>query len=146
MFRKIWYVALIILGFSIVVSAQQKSELKVEVVVNADNGWPTKIIVTGNSALDKAWLGMSLYPYGVKDPITGGRHSFMDLSKGPFRHEIQVDTELLGGSFEFAIWGKKVDKVDCTLENCYWCKMYGFHLDDLQVYKSGLLSRLTGYE
>ena len=146
MLRKIQIITLAILCLSIVVLAQPASELKVEVVVNADNGWPTKIIVTGSSALDKAWLGMSLYPYGVKDPITGGRHSFMDLTKGPFRHEIQVDTDLLGGSFEFAIWGKKVDKVDCTLDNCYWCKMYGFHLDDLQVYKSGLLTRLTGYQ
>jgi hypothetical protein len=146
MLRKASIIAMAALSFSVMVSAQQKSELKVEVVVSADSGWPTKIVVTGNCALDKAWLGMSLYSYGVKDPITGGRHSFMDLKKGAFRHEIQVDADLLGGSFEFAIWGKKVDKVDCTIENCYWCKMYGFHLDDLQVYKSGLLTRLTGYQ
>ena len=126
--------------------AQEQVDLKVDIIVNADNGWPTRIIVSGTNPQDKAWLGMSLYPYGVVDPVTGGRHSFLELKKGDFRHEIQVDMDLLGGSFEFAIWSKRVEKINCTLDHCYWCKKYGFHLDSLLVYKSGLLTRMTGYQ
>ncbi|KPL07447.1 hypothetical protein AMJ86_04490 [bacterium SM23_57] len=146
MFRNTAIIILATLCFSASMIAQEQSELKVEVIVNADNGWPTRIVVTGYSHQENAWLGMSLYRYAVTDPVSGGRHSFMELKRGTFRHEIQVDDELLGGSFEFAIWGKKVDKLDCTLDYCYWCKKYGFHLDELLVYKSGLLTRMTGYQ
>jgi hypothetical protein len=125
--------------------AQGQSELTVEVVINADHGWPTRILVHGYSELEEAWLGISLYPYGVLDPITGGRHSSVTLKKGEFSQTIKVDQPLLGGSFEFAIWGKKVDKVDCTLDYCYWCKVNGYHFEDLIVYKSGLLNNMVGY-
>ena len=146
MYRK-YLIAIMILLFAVpMVTAQDQSELKIEVLINSDHGWPTRIIVSGTCHLEKAWLGMSMYPYGVLDYITGGRHSFIELKKGDFRHEIQVDANLLGGSFEFAIWGKKVDKVDCNKDYCYWCKMNGYHVEDLLSYKSGLLSRQIGYE
>jgi len=137
---------MLVLGSVLPTLAEEKAELKVEIVVNADNGLPTRIVVTGKCDLPKAWLGISLYPFGVVDPIANGRHSFVELSQGNFRQEIQVDPDLLGGSFEFAVWGKKVDKLDCTLEYCYWCKKYGFHLEDMLAYKSGLLTRLGGYQ
>jgi hypothetical protein len=146
MFRKTAFFIVLVCLFCTLSIAQEPADLKVEIIVNADNGWPTRIIVSGTNTQDQAWLGMSLYPYGVVDPVTGGRHSFLELKKGDFRHEIQVDMDLLGGSFEFAIWGKKVEKIDCTLDHCYWCKKYGFHLENILIYKSGLLTRLTGYK
>ena len=91
-------------------------------------------------------MGISLYPYNVSDPITGGRHSHIDLEQGDFSFEIEVDQPLLGGSFEIAIWGAKVDKIDCTLDYCHWCKTNGFHFDKLIVYKSGLLNVMKGYD
>jgi len=146
MFNKTAFFTALICFFCTMGIAQEQADLKIEIIVNADNGWPTRIIVSGTNPQDKAWLGMSLYPYGVVDPVIGGRHSFLELKKGDFRHEIQVDMDLLGGSIEFAIWGKRVEKVSCTKDYCYWCKKYGFHLDNLLVYKSGLLTRLTGYQ
>jgi len=136
----------LVLGLVLPALAQEKSELTVEIVVNADTGLPTRIVVTGTCAMPKAWLGISLYPYGIVDPVVNGRHSFVELSQGNFRQEIQVDPGLLGGSFEVAIWGKRIDKLDCTLEYCYWCKRYGFHLEDMLAYKTGLLTRLGGYQ
>ncbi len=145
--RWIAYGGLIWLLATAAVSAQEKkAEMKVEIVVNADTGWPEKINITGQVFVSNAWLGISLYPYGVVDPITGGRHSYVTLTKGRFSQEITVDNSLLGGSFEVAVWGKKVDKVDCTRDYDYWCKKFGFHLEELLVYKSGLLTRLTGYK
>ncbi len=142
--RPMILIALLTLWYG-VLPAQSTSEMTVEVVINADHGWPTRILVSGKSHLPEAWLGISLYPYGVLDPLTGGRHSHITLQKGEFSQEITVDQPLLGGSFEFAIWGKKVDKVDCTLDYCYWCKTYGYHFEDLIVYKSGLLNQMVGY-
>ena len=133
----------ILCGFA---SAEQPVTLKAEIIVNADNGWPKKLVISGYNPNKEAWLGVSLYPYGTSDYTTGGRHSFIDLKKGDFKHEIKMDTELLGGSFEVGVWGTKVDKVDCTIDNCYWCKKNGFHHEDSKAYKSGLLTRLRGYE
>ncbi len=120
--------------------------MTVSVLVNSDTGWPTKILLNGYSNEEAAWLGISLYPYGTQDYYTGGRHSHVTLKKGQFSHEISVDQSLLSGSFEFAVWGNKVDKVDCTLDYCYWCKANGFHFENLVVYKSGLLTQMKGYE
>jgi len=134
---------------SIIFSAlfgQDVSTMNVDVVLNADHGWPTKIVLNGQSHLKEAWLGISLYPYGTLDVNTGGRHSNVTLNKGSFSQEINVDQPLLGGSFEFAIWSKKVDKVDCTLDYCYWCKANGFHFEDIVLYKSGLLNQMVGYK
>ncbi len=126
--------------------SQEKSEMNVDLIINAEHGWPTKIELNGSSALEKVWLGVSLYPYGTLDVNTGGRHSSIELSTGQFSHEINVDQPLLGGSFEFALWSKKVDKVDCTLDYCYWCKVNGFHFEDIVLYKSGLLTQMNGYK
>ena len=143
--KKIHIIFVIILLFNIL-TAQSQSTMKADIIINADHGWPTKILLNGNSDLDEAWLGISLYPYGTLDVNTGGRHSNMVLQKGQFSQEINVDKPLLGGSFEFAIWSKKVDKVDCTLDYCYWCKAIGFHFEDIVLYKSGLLNQMTGYK
>ena len=126
--------------------SQNKAELKAQIVIDSNHGWPTKILITGNNPNKKAWLGISLYPYGIVDTQSGGRHSFIELQKGEFSHVIQVDTQLLGGSFEVGLWGTQVDKVDCTIDNCYWCKVNGFHFDDNLAYRSGLLTRLSGYK
>ncbi len=137
---------IISLFLSVIVMAQDKSNMNVEIILNADHGWPTKIVLNGQSNLEEAWLGISLYPYGTLDVNTGGRHSNISLNNGPFSQEINVDQPLLGGSFEFAIWSKKVDKVDCTLDYCYWCKANGFHFEDIVLYKSGLLNQMVGYK
>ncbi|MBZ0266181.1 hypothetical protein K8I28_16105 [bacterium] len=133
-------------GFSqVMLQSEQLFTMNAEIVVNADTGWPTKIILKGKCNQAKAWLGISLYPYNVSDPITGGSHNFVEVKKGTFEQEIVVNQRFLDGSFEVGLWGKKIDKVDSTDEYNYWDKMFGFHVDELLVYKSGLLTQLNGY-
>ncbi len=138
------YFLTVLIAFQFV-SSQEPATLTAEIVVNADTGWPVKIIIRGYSPFEKIWMGLSLYPYATASPETDGKHTTMQLSEGEIYHEISVDSSFLDGSFEAALWGKKVNKVDCTLEYCYWCKVNGYHLDDLQAYKSGLLTQLNGY-
>lgn len=126
--------------------ADTSSDLKVEVALSADSGWPTRILVSGTVSPDIAWLGQSFYSYGVTDPIKQGKHTITELKKGAFNRELLVDPKALDGSFEVALWGKKVLKEACRNKDCYWCKTNGFHLEDLLVYKSGLLTRQTGYK
>lgn len=137
---------LLLLALSLPGLAQEEATLHVDIVVNAEHGWPTKLVVSGTVPQTKAWLGVSLYPYAVIDPLEDGDHTILELPKGDFKREIKVASKFLGGSFEFGLWGKRVDKVDCTIDDCYWCRTNGFHLENSLAYKSGLLSRMTGYE
>ncbi len=125
--------------------ATDDDALIVEVVVDPSHGWPVRLHISGDCPQNTAWVGISMYPYAFIDPILDGDHSVEEVSEGPFEINISLDNRFLGGSFEVALWGTKVDKVDCTIDDCYWCEVNGFHLDDLLVYKSGLLTRLTGY-
>ncbi len=146
--HRFFLVALIIFAFTGVHSTAQNkddAQLKAEIVINSSHGWPTRIIISGYNPNDAAWLGMSFYPYGIDDYITGGRHNFLEIKKGNFSQVFQIDKDLLGGSFEFGLWAKKVDKVDCTEEYCYWCKMFGFHVEESLAYASGLLTQQSGY-
>lgn len=142
--KRLFIVLVFMLVLSLPVLAQE-ARLHVDIVVDADHGWPTKLVVSGNVPQNKAWLGISLYPYAVIDPLKDGDHTIIELPKGEFSKEIKVPRAFLGGSFEFGLWGKKVDKVDCTIDNCFWCKKNGFHLENSLAYKSGLLTGLTGY-
>ena len=125
--------------------AENLGHLVVEIVVGADYGWPTKLILSGRVNKDKAWLGLSFYPYNVDDPITGGIHRFIELEKGSFSREVSIESQFLGGSFETALWATKVHKVDSTEEYSFWDKMFGYHVEDIIAYKSGLLTQLDGY-
>lgn len=119
--------------------------LNVEIVVGADYGWPTRLLISGRVEKAKAWLGLSFYPYNVDDPVTGGTHRFIELGKGSFSREVSIESQFLGGSFEAALWASKVMKVDSDEKYSYWDKMFGFHVEDIIAYKSGLLTQLSGY-
>ena len=69
--------------------------------------------------------------------LVEGTHKQIETTGKQFSQTIEVGKNFYKGSFEVALWGKKVDKKDCTIENCYWCKKNGFHLDELLDYKTG---------
>ena len=119
--------------------------LDVNIVVDADTGWPVKVMVSGYSPHDQIWMGSSRYPFNAEIPETDGIHDIIIIYEGIIEYEVSIKPILLDGSFEIAIWGTKVPKVDCTLEYCHWCKVNGFHLDNLLIYKTGLLTQLNGY-
>jgi len=125
--------------------AYSLGSLTVEIVVGADYGWPTRLLVRGRVNQDKAWLGLSFYPYNVDDPTTGGTHRFIELEQGSFDKEIAIESQFLGGSFEAALWATKIMKVDSEEEYSYWDKIFGYHVEDIIAYKSGLLTQLDGY-
>ena len=125
--------------------SKDELSLDVNIVIDADTGWPIKVTVSGYSPYDQIWMGTSLYPFNTETPETDGIHDIKIVHEGIIEHEVSIQPILLDGSFEIAIWGEKVPKVDCTLEYCHWCKVNGFHLDDLLIYQSGLLTQLNGY-
>ena len=134
----------IILIFPFLLS-QSDPQLSSQIVIDGATGWPIKIVITGVVPEGGAWLGISLYPVNTENAETDGTHKVIRLEQGSFHQEFNISGDFMNGSYEAAIWKKQVDKVDCTLDYCYWCKKNGSHLEDLHAYSSGLLTQLKGY-
>ncbi|NOZ08314.1 MAG: hypothetical protein GXO91_05500 [FCB group bacterium] len=124
---------------------QDEPSLSATIVVDAKTGWPVKVLVTGYAPQAVVWLGISLYPYNTRDPEEDGTHRTVRITDHLISMEIPIEEKFLDGSFEVALWEKQVDKVDCTLDYCYWCKRFGRHSEGMLAYSSGLLTRLNGY-
>ncbi len=121
-------------------SAQTEATLNTEISFDYDSGIPTKLSFDVRTARKKVWLGVSYYPASFKDALREGEHQQIELNGETWGKVVKIGKKFSGGTFEAAIWGKKVMKSDCTIEDCYWCSKNGFHLDELLAYKSGALS------
>ena len=126
-------------------ATNQTASLECALLVNTDNGIPIELQISGATE-DDVFLGVSMYPYGVVDLLAEGAHLMNSIGSGDFFEAVKIeDSNLIGGSFEVALWGKKVPKIDCTIDDCYWCDKNGFHVEELLSYKTGYLSGLKGY-
>lgn len=98
---------------------------------------PTKLKIEGR-AEQIFWIGISFYPFGVKDGLTEGLHLYSEVNVGKFSETIEIDKKFYGGSYEIAFWGKKLTSEDCKNDDCkYWIKKRGFYFDQLNFYKTG---------
>ncbi len=118
----------------------QEASFNTEISFDYDSGVPTKLTFDVKTARKKVWLGVSLYPASFKDALREGDHQQIELNGETLGKMVKVGKKFSGGTFEAAVWGKKVMKSECKIEDCYWCAKNGFHLDELLAYKSGVLS------
>ena len=116
---------------------QNGTTLTTEISFDYDSLVPTKLSFEIKSARKKVWLGVSLYPKTVTDALKDGEHQQIELTGETPNRVVKVGKKFVGGSFEAALYGKKVLRTECTIEDCYWCAKNGFHLDELLVYKAG---------
>ena len=138
MFKKLALIIILFVPFIVMA----KTPIKVTFVY--DDGVPIKIIAEGAVSTTQ-WLGVSFYSAEYKDAITEGHHIVREIKAGTFNEEITLDSLIAphyNSSYEIALWGKKVDKKDCKIENDYWCKMRGFHLENLLFYQTGYFNTL----
>ncbi len=116
---------------------QNGTTLSTEISFDYDSTIPTKLSFDIKSTKKKVWLGVSLYPSTVKDALREGEHQQLELNGETSDKVVKVGKKYSGGSFEAALWGRKVMQNECTIEDCYWCGKSGFHLDGLLAYKAG---------
>ena len=91
--------------------------------------------ITGESPRH-AYVGVSMYPVNAQDAVHDGRHLVRSVRTGPFRETFSTSA-FHGGTYEVALWGRKVLKKDCHIEGCQFCARYGYHMDDMLLYRSG---------
>jgi hypothetical protein len=121
-------------------SQQKKSLLTLEITYEFDSGIPKTLTISGTPEQTPLWLGVSLYPYNVVDLLEYGTHKQIEIKKAQFKEAMELGKTFYSGSFEVALYGKKVEREDCWEKGgCYWCKKNGFHLEEPLEYKSGYL-------
>ncbi|TAK67643.1 MAG: hypothetical protein EPO24_00275 [Bacteroidetes bacterium] len=109
----------------------------IEISFDYDSGIPAKLSFDVKSSRKKVWLGVSLYPKTTNDYLREGEHQQIELNGETMDKVVKAGKKFAGGTFEAALWGKKVPSSECTIEDCYWCSKNGFHLDELLAYKAG---------
>lgn len=88
-----------------------------------------------------AWLGRSVYPYGIRDKCTQGYHEVVEV-QGNFSQRFTVPiAKVRGGSYEVVLWSNRIPASQCKIAGDPWCKRNGFHLDGLLVYRGGWFPR-----
>ena len=126
------------------VSLLTYAQSSTKVTIEYKESVPVSILVEGTADKD-IWLGVSLYPATFKDAIKEGHHITKEIKKGNFIEAFAIDNKLAtqyGTSYEIALWGKKVDKKDCTIKDCYWCATRGYHLEDAMFYQTGYFNTI----
>lgn len=91
------------------------------------------ISVTG-VADHNGWLGVSVYSPNSK---VKAFHMVRYVHQGTLAEVFPVSREYLNGSFEVALWEKRVPQSSCGSSPCSWCKVNGFHMNGMRSYTSG---------
>jgi hypothetical protein len=113
-----------------------------EVRVNAVRAGDQYIITAaGTAPAAGAWLGRSLYAYGITNKASQGSHEVVRVASSFLRSWRVPVAWVRNGSYEVALWATKVPASQCTIPNDPWCKRNGFHLAGLLAWRSGWLPR-----
>ena len=104
--------------------------------IYASAGRDRTVHVTGT--LERgAWLGLSAYP-----KQGAGYHSVRQVGGGQLREDFYLSGRYAGGTFEVAVWERKVSRSSCkTKGGCSWCHLNGFHMEGMRSYSSGVVGR-----
>ncbi|MFQ5583719.1 MAG: hypothetical protein ACE5GL_04725 [Calditrichia bacterium] len=106
--------------------------------IRKNGGNSLKLKITSTVSGKDLWLGISLYPPNVQNTLEEGKHLIFPVKQGDSVREIQVEPEFLNGTFEAAIWLKKLTGDDCPKEDPV-CKKFGYKLDGMTAYIWGYL-------
>ena len=97
------------------------------------------LTVTTETADFGPWLGVSLYPPQKSGEKADGRHLAFPIKQGKWIKEIPVEPQYKNGTFEIAIWGKRIPKEKCAEDDAF-CQEHGFRLEGMYSYAWGYLS------
>lgn len=89
-----------------------------------DNGKAQLEVVVTSIENDRV-LGVTLYPLGVKDIVKESVNYLFAIKKGTETVKIPVDTKFKNGTFEAALWTKKIPKSECQQTDIL-CQKFGF--------------------
>lgn len=92
----------------------------------------THVVATG------MWLGVTLYPPQVKNPAMEAVSQLFPIKQGRGITEIVIEPNLKNGTFESAVWKKKLSRNEC-LPTDELCKRLGYKVTHMVSYLWGHL-------
>lgn len=131
--KKFALLLLILLAVSVGVVLAKDSGNSSGYQVVRDSSGSILLRMTIDTAADNMWLGVTLYPPDVKD----GRSQVLALKRGKNTHDISVAPSCKNGTFEAAVWTRKLSKQECEPSDDA-CRENGYKL-------TGMVSYLWGY-
>lgn len=141
-----WVLGVVIAGAALVAPLPECAEAAPAALLNVQptvEGSEYVLLVSGVAPSQGAYLGRSIYPYGITDKCTQGFHTAVFV-RGSFVQRFAFPiSRARGGSFEVALWSKRIEPSQCTLKSDPWCKRNGFHLEGMLVYRGGWFPRVT---
>lgn len=100
-----------------------------------DSSGVAKLRVTADVPASGMWLGVTLYPKGVKV----GSSQTVPLKRGHNSNDITIAPSLSNGTFEAAVWSKKLSKEECNPGD-EACRKNGGKLTGMTSYLWGYLN------
>ncbi|MEW5693748.1 MAG: hypothetical protein AB1765_10685 [Candidatus Hydrogenedentota bacterium] len=113
------------------------NKLKVEVKDIKTN---LVLVISAETDKDGYYVGYSLYTATYADPTKDLKSDLIKVENKKINKTITIPENFNNGSYEVALWGKKVEKKDCTNPGCQYCSTYGYHLENQLDYKYGQLT------
>ncbi len=145
-FRLVVVCAIIALALPVAALAQTLFQAGLEYDAN---GNPTHLVVTvKNNETTEIYIGASIYKKGITDPLVQGVHSYATVGPGEsvtkkYTLKDANGDAILAGTYEVALWGKKIPKEQAADPNYYFCKKWGFVFDQEKAYTSGWVMGLN---
>ncbi|MCB0259099.1 MAG: hypothetical protein KDH97_03840 [Calditrichaeota bacterium] len=114
-------------------AAAQTDQIGFSYEITKNGGNTLKLTLTAHVSGKDMWLGVSLYPPNVTNTLEEGKHLSFSIKQGVTVKEIVVDPEYLNGTFEAAVWLRKLEKKDCAEDDAV-CNKLGYKLDGMTAY------------
>lgn len=124
---------LIGIGDGVVLAKGSRSQFGGEV-----NSKATLLKITSTAAKEGMWLGVTFYPPRQKDAVKDGVSQAVPLKKGYNYTDIAIPAYCRNGTFEAAIWGKKLSKKEIAPSDVASQKL-GYKLTEMVYYLWGYL-------
>ncbi|HLD99464.1 MAG TPA: hypothetical protein VJB59_04355 [Bdellovibrionota bacterium] len=125
-----------------------KNETSVGYRIKGETGGAVTLISTTQIPVAGLWLGVTLYspsiqgtPGGVAMDPANSVVLVYPLKAGRAITEISVEPRFKNGTFEMAVWGRRIPKTGCAIDD-EACHKLGYRLTEMKSYSWGYLTPL----
>jgi len=121
------WVVLMVLSASVSFAAEKSYGLGYEIIKSSSGA--VKLKITTSALVSGLWLGITFYTPTVAE--TDSQVHPIKLGKGIT--EIEINPKFVNGTFEAAVWTKKLSKKECLMTDAF-CQKNGYSLVGMTAY------------
>lgn len=103
-----------------------------KVSMNKKWGGKSVLAVSIDGARNGQWLGVTIYPPSGNNP----QNRIFPLKEGSTSAEVELPSAIMGGTYEVAVWDRKISKEQCLPTDTI-CQQMGYRFEGLDTYMWG---------